>query len=94
MCIVDLLLIWLLPTIKNKMLFFIFQVKQGAENMISMYSSGTFRDKKLLAEAQQMLNDAKTKMEIIRMQSIKVSNDQSATETDGMASICTLKIMV
>lgn len=56
------------------------QVKQGAENMINMYSSGNFRDKKMLAEAQQMLSDAKTKMEIIRMQILKVTQD--ATNMD------------
>lgn len=45
-----------------------------------MYSSGNFRDKKMLAEAQQMLSDAKTKMEIIRMQILKVTQD--ATNMD------------
>ncbi|VDI69908.1 serine/threonine-protein kinase N2-like isoform X1 [Mytilus galloprovincialis] len=56
------------------------KVKQGAENMIAMYSSGTFRDKKMLAEAQQMLLDAKTKIEIIRMQMIKVAQDASCDD--------------
>ncbi|CAC5408209.1 PKN2 [Mytilus coruscus] len=56
------------------------KVKQGAENMIAMYSSGTFRDKKMLAEAQQMLLDAKTKMEIIRMQMLKVAQDASCDD--------------
>lgn len=55
-------------------------MKQGAENMIAMYSSGTFRDKKMLAEAQQMLLDAKTKIEIIRMQMIKVAQDASCDD--------------
>lgn len=61
------------------------QVKQGAENMIAMYSSGSSRDKKLLAEAQQMLADARTKIEIIRMQMLKASQDisSSTTEADG-----------
>uniref|UniRef100_A0A8C4VZA5 Serine/threonine-protein kinase N2 n=1 Tax=Gopherus evgoodei TaxID=1825980 RepID=A0A8C4VZA5_9SAUR len=40
------------------------KVKQGAENMIQMYSNGS----KLLATAQQMLQDSKTKIEVIRMQ--------------------------
>ena len=43
--------------------------------MITMYSTGSSRDKKLLAEAQQMLSDAKTKIEIIRMQMLKVNQD-------------------
>ncbi|GFR91744.1 serine/threonine-protein kinase N2 [Elysia marginata] len=51
------------------------KVKNGAENMITMYSTGSSRDKKLLAEAQQMLSDAKTKIEIIRMQMLKVNQD-------------------
>ena len=55
--------------------FVLRQVKQGAENMIAMYSTGSSRDKKLLAEAQQMLGDAKTKIEIIRMQMLKASQD-------------------
>ena len=41
--------------------------------MIQMYSQ--VRDKKMLAEAQQMLIDAKTKIEIIRMQMLKAGQD-------------------
>uniref|UniRef100_A0AAX7SUE0 protein kinase C n=1 Tax=Astatotilapia calliptera TaxID=8154 RepID=A0AAX7SUE0_ASTCA len=44
------------------------KVKQGAENMIPIYSSGGTKDKKLLQTAQQMLQDSKTKIDIIRMQ--------------------------
>nr|XP_020650227.1 serine/threonine-protein kinase N2 isoform X2 [Pogona vitticeps] len=44
------------------------KVKQGAENMIQMYSNGPSKDRKLLATAQQMLQDSKTKIEVIRMQ--------------------------
>lgn len=58
------------------------KVKQGAENMIQMYSSGSSRDKKLLAEAQQMLSDAKTKIEIIRMQILKASQQGGGENTD------------
>lgn len=43
--------------------------------MINMYSSGNFRDKKMLVEVQQMLLDVKIKMEIIRMQILKVIQD-------------------
>lgn len=46
------------------------QVKQGAENLISMYTQT--RDKKMLAEAHQMLDDARTKIEIVRMQMLRV----------------------
>uniref|UniRef100_A0A8C4EC39 protein kinase C n=1 Tax=Dicentrarchus labrax TaxID=13489 RepID=A0A8C4EC39_DICLA len=49
------------------------KVKQGAENMILMYSNGPSKDRKLLATAQQMLQDSKTKIEFIRMQILKAS---------------------
>ena len=51
------------------------KVKQGAENMIQMYS-GSGKDKKLLQEAQQMLTDAKAKMEYIRMMINRVKQQQ------------------
>ncbi|XP_075414185.1 serine/threonine-protein kinase N2 [Tenrec ecaudatus] len=44
------------------------KVKQGAENMIQMYSNGSSKDRKLHGTAQQMLQDSKTKIEVIRMQ--------------------------
>uniref|UniRef100_A0A8C2ZVP6 protein kinase C n=1 Tax=Cyclopterus lumpus TaxID=8103 RepID=A0A8C2ZVP6_CYCLU len=49
------------------------KVKQGAENMILMYSNGPSKDRKMLATAQQMLQDSKTKIEFIRMQILKAS---------------------
>ncbi|XP_051996586.1 serine/threonine-protein kinase N2-like isoform X2 [Xyrauchen texanus] len=52
------------------------KVKQGAENMIQMYSNGSSKDRKLLSAAQQMLQDSKTKIEFIRMQILK-SNQTS-----------------
>uniref|UniRef100_A0A0B7AI39 protein kinase C n=1 Tax=Arion vulgaris TaxID=1028688 RepID=A0A0B7AI39_9EUPU len=63
------------------------KVKNGAENMITMYSTGSFRDKKMLAEAQQMLSDAKTKIEIIRMQMLKASQESADTNSkDGQTN--------
>lgn len=47
------------------------QVKQGAENMIQSLTSG-HRDKKLLQEAQQMLDDSRAKIEFLRMRIMKV----------------------
>ncbi|XP_059588387.1 LOW QUALITY PROTEIN: serine/threonine-protein kinase N1 [Alligator mississippiensis] len=44
------------------------KVKQGAENMIQTYANGASKDRKLLQTAQQMLQDSKTKIDIIRMQ--------------------------
>ena len=52
------------------------QVKQGGENMIQQYSNGPTRDKKLLAEAQQMLADSKAKIEYIKMRIMKVKQSQ------------------
>lgn len=45
------------------------KVKQGAENMIH---SITGKDKKLLSEAQQMLQDSRKKIEYLKMKIIKV----------------------
>ena len=41
--------------------------------------SGSSKDKKLLGEAQQMLEDAKTKIEIIRMQQIRIQQSHDTT---------------
>ncbi|NXQ87829.1 PKN2 kinase, partial [Nyctibius grandis] len=54
------------------------KVKQGAKNMIQMYS--TSKERKLLATAQQMLQDSKTKIEIIRMHIVKVSQSVRGME--------------
>ncbi|XP_072396435.1 serine/threonine-protein kinase N isoform X4 [Diabrotica undecimpunctata] len=48
------------------------KVKQGAENMIQ---SITGRDKKLLLEAQQMLQDSKKKIEYLKMKITKLKHD-------------------
>lgn len=49
------------------------KVKQGAENMIQSITGGPHsRDKKLLAEAQQMLQDSKDKIDYLRMRILKV----------------------
>uniref|UniRef100_A0A6Q2XKP8 protein kinase C n=1 Tax=Esox lucius TaxID=8010 RepID=A0A6Q2XKP8_ESOLU len=56
------------------------KVKQGAENMIQMYSNGSSKDRKLLATAQQMLQDSKMKIEFIRMQILKGSQASELTK--------------
>ncbi|KAM9482958.1 serine/threonine-protein kinase N2 isoform 2-T2 [Clarias gariepinus] len=58
------------------------KVKQGAENMIQMYSNGSHKDRKLLAMAQQMLQDSKTKIEFIRMQILKASQNNESFENN------------
>ncbi|XP_033104186.1 serine/threonine-protein kinase N2-like isoform X2 [Anneissia japonica] len=60
------------------------KVKAGAENMLQMYSSGSGKDRKMLAEAQQMLQDSKTKIEFIRMQLLKANQSQTPSgNTNG-----------
>ncbi|KAF2368598.1 HR1 rho-binding repeat [Trinorchestia longiramus] len=62
------------------------KVKQGAENMIQMYSSGRLRDKKLAASAQQMLADSRAKIEYIKMRINKlkqVENGMNNESTKG-----------
>ncbi|XP_018420824.1 PREDICTED: serine/threonine-protein kinase N3 [Nanorana parkeri] len=49
------------------------KVKQGAENIIQMFSSGAFKDRKLMATAQQMLQDTRIKTELLRMQIVKLT---------------------
>lgn len=54
------------------------KVKNGAENMIQSITSGRHgRDKKqLLAEAQQMLADAKAKIEFLKLRILKVRQNR------------------
>uniref|UniRef100_A0A4W6FI09 protein kinase C n=1 Tax=Lates calcarifer TaxID=8187 RepID=A0A4W6FI09_LATCA len=70
------------------------KVKQGAENMIQMYSNGPSKDRKLLATAQQMLQDSKTKIEFIRMQILKASqaNELSFENNDPIISPLDLRV--
>uniref|UniRef100_A0A668A4E1 protein kinase C n=1 Tax=Myripristis murdjan TaxID=586833 RepID=A0A668A4E1_9TELE len=70
------------------------KVKQGAENMIQMYSNGSSKDRKLLATAQQMLQDSKTKIEFIRMQILKASqaSELSFDNSDVMGDPLDLRV--
>ncbi|OXU30759.1 hypothetical protein TSAR_013225 [Trichomalopsis sarcophagae] len=62
------------------------EVKQGAENMIQSLTSG-HRDKKLLQEAQQMLDDSRAKIEFLRMRIMKLNQarEQQHARGDGPA---------
>ncbi|CAB1332451.1 unnamed protein product [Coregonus sp. 'balchen'] len=66
------------------------KVKQGAENIIQTYASSSVKDRKMLSTAQQMLQDSCTKIELLRMQIVKVTHaregEREATETDGRPS--------
>ncbi|XP_037340738.2 serine/threonine-protein kinase N2 [Pungitius pungitius] len=59
------------------------KVKQGAENMIQTYSNSSVKDRKIMTAAQQMIQDSRTKIELLRMQIIKVSQARDG-EQDGL----------
>uniref|UniRef100_A0AAY4B8R0 protein kinase C n=1 Tax=Denticeps clupeoides TaxID=299321 RepID=A0AAY4B8R0_9TELE len=72
------------------------KVKQGAENMIPIYANGPTKDKKLLQTAQQMLQDSKTKIDIIRMQIRKAMQATEQTEeTQGPSpDLCGVELRI
>ncbi|XP_072310219.1 serine/threonine-protein kinase N2 [Eucyclogobius newberryi] len=49
------------------------KVKQGAENIIHTYHYSAGKDRKMLSTAQQMLQDSRTKIELLRMQIVKIT---------------------
>ena len=51
--------------------------------MIKVYSGGSSKDRKLLAEAKQMLSDAKRKIEFIHMQILKVQSHSQQGQQIG-----------
>uniref|UniRef100_A0A7N5ZV06 protein kinase C n=1 Tax=Anabas testudineus TaxID=64144 RepID=A0A7N5ZV06_ANATE len=53
------------------------KVKQGAENMIQTYTNSSVKDRKMMSVAQQMLQDSRTKIELLRMQIIKVTQNSA-----------------
>ncbi|XP_063910008.1 serine/threonine-protein kinase N isoform X4 [Zophobas morio] len=57
------------------------KVKQGAENMIH---SITGKDKKLLSEAQQMLQDSRKKIEYLKMKITKLKHDINSKHRGSM----------
>ncbi|KAL7834895.1 hypothetical protein SRHO_G00291420 [Serrasalmus rhombeus] len=63
------------------------KVKQGAENIIQTYANSSVKDRKMLSTAQQMLQDSRTKIELLRMQIVKVTQaregEREATDQDG-----------
>ncbi|XP_023647640.1 serine/threonine-protein kinase N1 isoform X1 [Paramormyrops kingsleyae] len=72
------------------------KVKQGAENMIPIYASGSTKDKKLLQTAQQMLQDSKTKIDIIRMQIRKAvqATEQQTEDVQGKPDLCGVELRI
>ncbi|KAM3597175.1 uncharacterized protein V6R79_000821 [Siganus canaliculatus] len=71
------------------------KVKQGAENMIPIYANGGTKDKKLLQTAQQMLQDSKTKIDIIRMQIRKAMQaTEQSEENQSKPDLCGVELRV
>uniref|UniRef100_A0A8C4IHR7 protein kinase C n=1 Tax=Dicentrarchus labrax TaxID=13489 RepID=A0A8C4IHR7_DICLA len=71
------------------------KVKQGVENMIPVYSNGSTKDKKMLQTAQQMLQDSKTKIDIIRMQIRKaVQATEHNDDTQGNQDLCGMELRI
>uniref|UniRef100_A0A3B4VC49 Protein kinase N3 n=1 Tax=Seriola dumerili TaxID=41447 RepID=A0A3B4VC49_SERDU len=74
------------------------KVKQGAENMIQTYTNSSFKDRKMLSTAQQMLQDSRTKIELLRMQIVKVSQardeEQDGTHGQTVEMISPLELRV
>ena len=64
------------------------RVKSGAETMIQVYSGAKNRqDRKLLTEAQQMLSDSKTKVEVLKMKIMKIKGPQSTPERTAESAV-------
>uniref|UniRef100_A0A3P9MJA5 protein kinase C n=1 Tax=Oryzias latipes TaxID=8090 RepID=A0A3P9MJA5_ORYLA len=71
------------------------KVKQGVENMIPIYANGSTKDKKMLQTAQQMLQDSKTKIDIIRMQIRKaVQATEHSDDTQGNQDLCGVELRI
>ncbi|XP_007469109.1 PREDICTED: serine/threonine-protein kinase N1 isoform X2 [Lipotes vexillifer] len=76
------------------------KVKQGAENMIQTYSNGSTKDRKLLLTAQQMLQDSKTKIDIIRMQlrralqACQLESQAAADEAQGSPDLGAMELRI
>ena len=66
------------------------KVKDGAENMIRMYANSKGnKDRKIYNEAQQMLLDSKTKIEVLRMKILRVKAQVATTDKSPEASVST-----
>nr|XP_039270469.1 serine/threonine-protein kinase N2-like isoform X1 [Styela clava] len=49
------------------------KVKEGAEKLLQSFNMGHSKDRKMIATAEQMLAESKTKIEVIRMQILKTA---------------------
>merc|ERR1719391_1250760 len=62
------------------------KVKQGAENMLNQYSST--KDKKLLVEAEELLQDSKAKIEYLKMKILKTKQSSHSNSGDTNTNNC------
>merc|ERR1711973_356313 len=62
------------------------KVKQGAENMLNQYSST--KDKKLLVEAEELLQDSKAKIEYLKMKILKTKQTNHSNSGDTNTNNC------
>ncbi|XP_030292186.1 serine/threonine-protein kinase N2-like isoform X1 [Sparus aurata] len=60
------------------------KVKQGADNMIQTYTNSSVKDRKMLSTAQQMFQDSRTKIELLRMQIVKVSQARDGEQAGSL----------
>uniref|UniRef100_A0A8C2ZU08 protein kinase C n=1 Tax=Cyclopterus lumpus TaxID=8103 RepID=A0A8C2ZU08_CYCLU len=72
------------------------KVKQGVENMIPIYANGSTKDKKMLQTAQQMQQDSKTKIDIIRMQIRKAvqATEYVRPNNAGNQDVCGMELRI
>lgn len=66
----------------NRQLEIELKIKDGAENMLQLFSNGPKKDKKLCEEALAMLKDAKLKIDYIKMQLNKTTNHPDQARGD------------
>ncbi|XDV12211.1 hypothetical protein PO909_000925, partial [Leuciscus waleckii] len=63
--------------------------------MIPIYANGVTKDKKMLQSAQQMLQDSKTKIDIIRMQIRKgMQATEQTDDTQGKPDLCGMELRI
>ena len=61
------------------------RVKEGAESMIRIYSKPkSKRERNLLSDAQQMLDDSKTKVEVLKMRILKLRSESAQSSARDM----------
>lgn len=72
-------------TVLEKRMNIEIKVKQGAENMIQLYGSKPDKSsQKMVTEAQQMFEEAKTKIEYIRMQIVREKHRIATMESNKL----------